>query len=302
MAVPSKKIPLAWICPASLLEQATRRSGGSRNAGCAVRTRRVAALVSGLAAAVAMLAPGPTEAQLQPHRAEYSLRLGTALNATRIGRAVQDIELDCDGWRIRRELSVDMSLTPSLKVSIAARVEGREQRGGNGFTWRTVQVVNGSEREVRGTVQRNAGTYRVEVETPGDAEQSTLPSQTLMPVAAMGYLVRRLLARSEVFPVLMFGAEAEGAAFLIEVKRTPTGTPDTTPPSQRHVQAPGTQSWSLSMAITRAGRPDGKPLLSLRGRVFDSGVFNALVVDAGAFTVAAHLQGLQMHGMPNCPR
>lgn len=264
--------------------------------------KRVAALVSALAAAAALGVSGPAGAQLQPHRAEYSLRLGTALNATRIGSAVQDIALDCDGWRIRRELSVDMSLTPSLKVSITSRMEGEELRAGNGFTWRTVQVVNGTQREVRGTVQKNAGGYRAEVETSGEPQQSILPPLTQMPVAAVGYLVQRLMAGSEAFPLLMLGAEVEGAAFLIDVKRAATGTSEATPPSQRRVTVPATRSWPLTMAITRAGKPDSKPLLSLRGRIFDSGVLDGLIVDAGVVTVAAHLQGLNMHERPSCPR
>ena len=53
-------------------------------------------------AVAALLVPGLARAQMQPHHAEYSLRLGTALNAPRIGTAVQDIALDCTGWRIRR--------------------------------------------------------------------------------------------------------------------------------------------------------------------------------------------------------
>jgi len=51
--------------------------------------------------------------------------------------------------------------------------------------------VNGTEREVRGTVQRNAGGYRVEVWTLDGPEQSILSPLTLMPVAAVSYLVRR---------------------------------------------------------------------------------------------------------------
>ena len=72
----------------------------------------VAQLVSVLATAAALLAPSPAGAQLRPHWADYSLRLGTALNATRIGSVVQDIALDCDRWRIRRELSIEMALPP----------------------------------------------------------------------------------------------------------------------------------------------------------------------------------------------
>lgn len=264
--------------------------------------KRIVVFFPALAAAAALLASASASAQLRPHRAEYSLRLGTALNATRIGSAVQDIEQECDGWRIRRELSVDMSLTPSLKVKITSRTGGEEQRGTNGFTWRTVQVLNGTEREVRGTVQRHDGAYRVALETSGEPEQSVLPSLTLMPVAAVSYLVRRLAAGSDAFPVLMFGAEAAGAVFLIDVKREAAESPEATPPSQRHVAVPGTRSWPVTLAFSRAGQQDSKPLLSLRGRLFDSGVLDRLVADAGPLTVAAHLQGLHMHDVPTCPK
>ncbi|HYI04266.1 MAG TPA: DUF1849 family protein, partial [Reyranella sp.] len=123
--------------------------------------RDIAGLALPLAAAAALLMASPAGAQMQPHRAEYTLRLGTALNATRIGTIVQDIELTCDGWRIRRELVVDASLTPSFKVSFTSRLQGDEPRG-KGFAWRAVQVLNGAEREVRGTVEKKDGAWQVD--------------------------------------------------------------------------------------------------------------------------------------------
>lgn len=267
--------------------------------------KRVAGLVSAWAAAAAgaMLAvASPAAAQLQPHRAEYSLRLGTALNATRIGRIVQDIALDCDGWRIRRELSVEMSLTPTLKVGITSRMEGEEQRGGNGFTWRTAQIVNGSEREVRGTAQRKVEGYRVDLVMADGPEQTILPPLTQMPVAAVDYLVRRLVAGSEAFPVLLLGAEADGAAFLVDVKKASSGTPEASPPAQRYVNVPARQSWPFITGIARPGQRDSKPILTLRGRIFDSGVMDGLVVDAGVVTVAAYLRNLEMREAPKCPK
>ncbi|MPZ31103.1 MAG: DUF1849 family protein [Rhodospirillales bacterium] len=260
----------------------------------------VARLASALAAAAALVVPGLAGAQLQPHRAEYTLRLGTALNATRIGTIVQDVALECDGWRIRRELSIDASLTPSLRVSFTSRLEGEEPRG-NGFAWRAVQVVNGAEREVRGTVERKEGAWRVDRTTPDGREQSVLPSLTLMPVAAVDYLLRRLGRQSESFPLLLFVPEAQGDAFLLDVKWSTAATAEATPPSQRRVEVPGTRSWPFTMAVTRVGQRDEKPLLALRGRLFDSGVLGGLIVDAGVVTVAAHLRDLQMRDAPSCP-
>ena len=260
----------------------------------------IAGLAFPLVAAAALLMASPAGAQMQPHRADYTLRLGTALNATRIGTIVQDIELTCDGWRIRRELIVDASLTPSFKVSFTSRLQGDEPRS-KGLTWHAVQVLNGAEREVRGTVEKKDGAWQVDRTTPDGPQPSVLPSFTHMPVAAVDWLLRRLAGASESFPLLVFVPEAEGGAFLLDVKRAAAGAADMTPPSQRRVEVPAKQSWPFSMAVTRAGRSDTKPIVTLRGRLHDSGVMDGLVADAGVITVAAHLRDLQMREAPACP-
>ena len=43
-------------------------------------------------------------AQMQPHRADYVLRLGTAINAPRVGTATQDLTLDCAAWHLKRDV------------------------------------------------------------------------------------------------------------------------------------------------------------------------------------------------------
>ncbi len=257
--------------------------------------------VAGLLVVAAFLVPAAVRAEMRPHRAEYSLRLGTALNATRIGTAVQEATFDCTAWHIRRDITVEFSLTPTLKVSITSRIEGEERRDGAGFTWRAVQAFNGSDSEVRGTARREDGVWKVEAVTPNGTDRSTLPSLTLMPVAAVNYAVKRLAKGSDSFPVLFFGAEATGAAFLIDVKRASNGARDPTPPSQQAVDVAG-DSWPVSLTVTRAGQPDAKPILSLRLRLFESGILDRVVVDAGPITVAAHLQSLQMQEVPSCPR
>src|SRR5579872_4996923 len=91
----------------------------------------------GLLLFAVLLMPQAAWAQLQPHRAEYIVRLGTAANAPRVGRLLQDITLDCKGWHIRRDFQSEIALTPSLKVSLAAQLDGEESRDGEGFLYRT---------------------------------------------------------------------------------------------------------------------------------------------------------------------
>lgn len=248
------------------------------------------------------LLPQTAWAQMQPHRAEYSLRLGTAVNATRIGTAVQDITLDCTGWRLRRDVTVEVSLTPSLKLSVKSRLEGDEARRGPAFTYTTFQVLNGVERTTSGKVARRDSELVVEMAMPDGPETAVLPALTLMPVAAVSYLVKRLaLGATPSFPLLMFGAEGTGAAFLLDVKELDPGAFQTVPPALKRVDVPSPRSWPLLATVTRAGQSDDKALLSLKARIFASGVLDRLTIDAGPVTVAAYLQALEMHPIPTCP-
>jgi hypothetical protein len=65
----------------------------------------------GFVLAGAVLAPGLALAQVQPHRAEYALRLGMTPNAPRIGTAIHDLSLDCTGWHLKRDIKTEIALT-----------------------------------------------------------------------------------------------------------------------------------------------------------------------------------------------
>src|SRR5262245_42566887 len=180
--------------------------------------RRFICLVLAGAVLAAGMVPGIAAAQMQPHRAEYALRLGAAPGAPRIGTAINDLSLDCSGWHLKRDIKTEIALTASWKMTLASKLDGQEPRSGNAFRYSTVQVQNGSEREFKGRVQRQGGEVRAEIVQPGGPpDQFVLPPRTLMPVAAIDHLVERLQAKAATFPALMFDAEVLGDAFLIDV-------------------------------------------------------------------------------------
>jgi hypothetical protein len=248
----------------------------------------------------ALLAPPAASAQMQPHRAEYALRLGTAANAPRIGTAVQDITLDCNGWHITRDVSSEIAFTPSLKVNLASRLDGDEARGGDAFRYHTVQTQNGSARDTRGKVQRADGETRAEIVSSGGSEQVILPPPTLMPVATLSHLIDRLSAKAAMAPTLLFGAEAMGDVFQVEVTEIDGDTLRAAPPALKPVAVPAARFWPLLMTFTRALDQAQKPLFSVRAMLFSSGVLDRLTVDNGVATVTADLQALEMHKAPVC--
>jgi hypothetical protein len=248
-----------------------------------------------------LVLPSGAWAQLQPHRAEYVVRLGTAANAPRVGRVLQDIALDCKGWYIKREFTSEIALTPSLKVNLASQLDGQESRDGEGFLYRTLLNANGDLKNTSGKVAWSNGEFHADIESPKGPAHIVLPAPTLMPVAAVDYLVQRLQAKSASFLAFMFSAEAMGDTFRIDVKELDQKALKPPPPVVKPVAVPATQFWPVSMAFTRLGQETAGPLFTMRAKVYNSGVLDRLTVDAGIVSVMADLQVLQMHESPSCP-
>lgn len=241
----------------------------------------------------------PAGAQMQPHRAEYQLRLGPAANAPRIGTAVQDLSRDCAGWHLKRDITTEIALTSAWKISVASRLDAQETLRGSALRFRTLTVQNGAERETRGRVERSGQETRAEIVYPSGPAQFALPSPTLMPVAAIDYLIDRLRTGAASFPALTFDAEVIGDAFLVDVSeggRSASRTDDN--PSA----GPRGKSWPVFMTFTRGRQQDQRPLFTVNALVFETGVLDRLSVDTGLVTVQADLKALEMRPSPSCPR
>ena len=144
---------------------------------------------------VALLLPQLAFAQIQPYRAEYALRLGAAANAARVGSAVQDLTLTCDGWRLKRDVKGEIALSATWKMNLASKLDGEEPRAGDAFRFSTLQVQNGAERETHGKVQRAGNELKAQIVSPSGPAQFVLPPPTLMPVALIDHVVERLRRR-----------------------------------------------------------------------------------------------------------
>ena len=258
--------------------------------------------------AAALLCPFSTHspaawAQVQPHRAEYALRLGAAANAPRIGTAVHDLTQDCAGWHLKRDIKTEIALTTSWKMSLASKMNGDEQRNGSGFRFSTLQIQNGSQREIKGRVQRKAGETRAEIVLAGSPpNQFVLPPPTLMPIAAIDHLIQQLQANAASFPALMFDGEVIGDAFLIEVTEQDRAALRLARPADQPVAMPAAKSWPVFMTFTRGRQQDQRPLFTVSALVFDNGVLDRLTVETGLLSVTADLEALEMRPAPVCPR
>ena len=254
-----------------------------------------------LFAIAAVLLPLQAVAQMQPHRAEYALRLGAAINAPRIGTAIQDLTLDCSGWHLKRDISTEIALTAAWKMSVASRLDGQESLRGQSLQYRTLQVQNGAERETHGRVARQGNETRAEIVSPSGPQQFVLPANTLMPVSSINSMIERLRAGAGNFPALTFDAEVIGDAFLVDVTETDRNL-RAARPGEEPVQSPPGKSWPVFMTFTRGRQQQESPLFTVSALVFDSGVLDRLSVDTGLVAITADLRKLEMRTAPVCPR
>src|SRR3979490_3445650 len=96
---------------------------------------------------VALLLPQLAFGQIQPHRAEYALRLGAAANAARVGSVVQGPTFTFVGWRLKRDVKGEIALSATWKMDLAYKLVAVVPRAGDAFRYTTLQVQNGAERE-----------------------------------------------------------------------------------------------------------------------------------------------------------
>ena len=249
-----------------------------------------------LPAGVLLFAPG-VSAQMQPHRADYVLRLGTAINAPRVGTATQDLRLDCNAWHLVRDVKGEVPISATWKFDVASTLVSDERRSGDELRYRSLQVQNGAQREVRGTVQRAGGELRAESKSPDGSADILLPRLTRMPVASIGYIIDRLRAGMASFSTFSFDPQGSGKAFRVDVAQIVDSALRRRPPADKPVDVPG-RSWPIRMSFMQGGKD--KPLFSLTARLFDSGVLDRVTVDADVVTVAADLKTLEMHPPPSC--
>jgi hypothetical protein len=238
-------------------------------------------------------------AQMQPHRAEYTLRLGAAANAPRVGTATQDLTLDCDGWHLKRDVKGEIPISATWKFSVASTLDIEEGRSGDDLRYRALQVQNGTERETRGKLQRTDGELRAEIRSSDGTAHIPLPTLTRMPIASISYIIDKLLAGSTPFSTLTFDAQAIGDAFRVDVAQVDDGALRRRLSSDKPIVVPG-RSWPVLMSFTRGAKEHQKPIFSFSARLYETGVLDHVTVDADVVTITADLGSLEMRPSPTC--
>ena len=257
-----------------------------------------AALVVGLVSAA------PAAAGLVPHRAIYSVKLGSVrANAGFVGvRGAAKIVLEktCDGWIMTQEMTMDMGTAAGGTVKQDIRSAGWESLDGKSYRFAVRNVtgrrVEGFKGEARLGVAGKPGKATFKVPS---GKTMALPEGTLFPTGHTAWLIERALAGDRQAPRIVFdGTDKQGARRVIAFigRRVESG---------RHgkkglgalVQRPG---WNIRMAFYPLDSRAAAPEYEIEVLQLDNGVVPRVVVDYPQLTVVMTMEKIEAIPPPRC--
>lgn len=257
--------------------------------------RRLACLIS----AALLVASSAHAADLAPHRAEYVIRLGTAVNGAQIGTARQRLRFDCRHWRIERDVGFAFSLTAMLKYSTESRLRGEQTPSGSAFAYELERRVNDYPERITGKATSSAVGGTAEIKLPARTIDFAMPGDTALPVAAIAKAIDLLKTGQTAFSFTLFDPEATSDVMTVDGG---IASPELLRPPRADSPAAevNTQAWPVTLAFTRT-RFGGRPLFTISMLLYDTGVMDRISVSAGLVTAGADLVTLVMEPRPDCP-
>jgi hypothetical protein len=267
-----------------------------------LRKRRFEPLIC--AAAALAIAASASGAEIAPHRALYTMTLGSARNDSGVvdARGTMDYEWGetCDGWTIEQRYRLKMHYAEAADVNIASSFVTWESKDGLRYRFNQKQTRNGQvDQEIRGEAKLDdVGKGGVVEFSKPEAQTLRLEPGVMFPSAHTIMLIDGAREGETFISRLVFdGATDENAVQVsaaIGVKVTADAAAAARSPL---LQRPG---WRVRLAFFPVDANAEKPDYELGMRLLDNGVSQDMVIDYGEYSIRAKLDDIEPLTKPNC--
>jgi len=258
-------------------------------------------LAAGVIAALTSAASG---AEIAPHRALYSMTLGSARSDSGVvdARGTMDYEWgeSCDGWTIEQRYRLKMRYAETPDVDILSSFVTWESKDGLRYRFNQKQTRNGqTDQEIRGEARLDGlGKGGVAEFSKPQSQSLKLEPGVLFPSAHTILLIDAARAGENFVTRQVFdGATDENAVQVsaaIGVKLT--ADPAALNPSPL-LERPG---WRVRLAFFPVDASVERPDYELGMRLLDNGVSLDMVIDYGDYAIRARLDDIEPLTKPNC--
>jgi hypothetical protein len=244
---------------------------------------------------------------ISPHRALYSMSLGTAMQNSGVvaarGSMVFEWGETCDGWTVEQRYKLHMHYAEDSEVEIASSFVTWESKDGLRYRFYQKKLKNGgSDGETRGAARLdgNGKAGKAEFSKPAAATIDLAPG-VIFPAAHTLLLIERAEAGEQFVARPVFdGTSEENAAMVSAViggaLNADAGAAEE--PVKNALLA--RESWRVRLAFFAAASAADKPDYELGMRLLDNGVSRDMVLDYSEFSIKAKLDEIEALPKPNC--
>jgi hypothetical protein len=258
-------------------------------------------------AAVALAAAfwtGAADAEINAHRALYTMTLGTSrtdsgVTGARGAMAYQWGE-SCDGWTVEQRYKLTLSYAESQDVVIVSNFVTWESKDGLRYRFNQKETRNGTiDQEIRGEAQLDGpgkgGTITFDKPSPKTLK---IPAGAMFPSAHTILLLEKAQAGENFVSRQVFDGATVDGAVLVTGAIGGKVEPDPKDP----MKAPILQraGWRVRLAFFPADLTEEKPDYELGMLLLENGVSRDMLIDYGDYTIKAKLDNIEAMPKPNC--
>ena len=265
--------------------------------------------------ALVVLAPGARAADIDPHRALYSLTLGSSKMASGVlgatGAMYYEWGETCDGWTVEQRFRLRISYAESGNSELSSTLVTWESKDGLRYRFNERRLRNGEpDEELHGEAHLDGQGKGGEAEfTKPESSTLKLAPGVIFPTAHTLALIERALGGDQFVSRKVFdGSSVENASQITAVigpkldPGTPTNTDDEEKPSDEAAKSPllNHPSWRVRLAFFPPDSTAETPDYELGMRLLSNGVSQDMELDYGDYVIKARLDEIEPLSKPSC--
>jgi hypothetical protein len=260
-----------------------------------------------VAAAVAVATastPIANSAEIAPHRALYTMSLGSARNDSGVvdARGTMDYEWGetCDGWTIEQRYRLKMSYGETPAVDIVSSFVTWEAKDGSRYRFNQKQTRNGElDQEIRGEAKLDGlGKGGVAEFSKPQPQTLNLAPGVMFPSMHTVLLIDAARAGENFVSRHVFDGASDDNAVQVSAAIGVRISADPAAASRSPLlERPG---WRVRLAFFPADANAEKPDYELGMRLLDNGVSQDMVIDYGEYSIRAKLDDIEPLSKPSC--
>jgi hypothetical protein len=269
---------------------------------------------------VLLLAPAALAADIDPHRALYSLTLGTAKSGSGVlgasGAMYYEWGETCDGWTVEQRFRLRLMYAESGGSSLSSTLVTWESKDGLRYRFNERRLRNGQvDEELHGEAHLDGKGKGGEAEfTKPSATKITLAPGVIFPTEHTIVLIEHAKAGDQFVARQVFdgssvenatqitavlGPERQAAAVASDKDNDPQDKPPPETLANPLLQHPG---WRVRLAFFPPGSDNGAetPDYELGMRLLANGVSQDMQLDYGDYVIKARLDEIEPLPKPAC--